>query len=172
MWPPLAATIASIIFGWRSIAFRIFSWLRFSKEDLMPLMNPPFVFLDGFRWLEVSYSSQRKFFQELFTLNLIVHHSVRRIVRKSTKFWFILTSKLWNERSITHVSSIRSHFYAKSIRCCSCILSQDAVGFSVIDCPDCIMNDQQFLVEAGCMMESSTASSSLLKISVKRKCQM
>ena len=77
-------------------------------------MNPPFVFLDGFRCLKVSYSPPpRRFFQELLTLNLIIHHAVRRIVRKSIKFCFILTSKLWNEQSITHVSSTRPHFYVK-----------------------------------------------------------
>ena len=75
-----------------------------------------------------------------FVHTLIVHHAVRRIVRKSTKFCFIFTSKLRYERSITHVSSTRSHFYVKFR---TCTLYQFAVGSGLFGhCPDYMANDQ------------------------------
>ena len=62
---------------------------------------------------------------------LIVYHAVRKIIRKSTKLCFIFTSKLLYERSITHVSSTRSHFYIK-FRLMYLVPICWAVGFSVI----------------------------------------
>ena len=71
---------------------------------------------------------------------LIVRHAVTRTVRKSTKFCFIFISKLRHERSITHVSSIRSHFHVKFR---PCILYQFAVGSGLFGhCHDCMAKDQ------------------------------
>ena len=75
-----------------------------------------------------------------FVHTLGVYHGIRRIVRKSTKFCFIFTSKLRYERSITHVSSTRSHFYVKFR---TCTLYQFAVGSGLFGhCPDYMANDQ------------------------------
>ena len=102
MWLPLVATIASILFGWRLIETWTFSWLRFSNGTF------PRSFL-----LTKSVTQATKKILPGFVHILIVYHAVRRIIRKSIKLCFISTSKLLYERSITHISSTRSHFYVK-----------------------------------------------------------
>ena len=66
--PPFAATIAAIIFGCKSIAFWIDSWLNLSHVDFISLIKPPIVFREGFRDWYVSYRPPGLFFQVLFTL--------------------------------------------------------------------------------------------------------
>ena len=116
---------------------------------------------------------------------LIVYHAVRRIIRKSTKLCFIFTSKLLYERSITHVSSTRSHFYVK-FRLMYLVPICWAVGFSVIAliawwtikvwtdpgriflvaCVTLLLNRNDLGKRT---VDSSTTSSPHSKISVKRK---
>ena len=63
VWPPSAAIIASMTFGWISIASWIFSWLRFSNEGCISFMKPLMVYRDCFHLLNLSYTPPIRFFQ-------------------------------------------------------------------------------------------------------------
>ena len=66
--PPLTWIIARMIFGWKSIVFRIASWQSSSPVLSMSLMKPLLLSLESFRFQNLEYSLHLLFFQVLFTL--------------------------------------------------------------------------------------------------------
>ena len=66
--PLFAAIIGCMIFGWRSMAFRITSCSSSFQVFSMSLMKPLFVFLEDFCFPNVEYRSSSLFFQVLLTL--------------------------------------------------------------------------------------------------------
>ena len=186
MCPPLVATIASILFGWRLIEFWIFSWLRFSNGDLMLLMNPPFFFPNRFCWFKNLYRLLRSVFQDLFTL---------------WSFTMQSGELLWNPPSFVSSSSINcdmsdrpptypvsSHIFMSHFARVPCTNLLWSGSFSVIVLTEWrtikVWTDPGRILLAACVtlwingndlgkrtvpVNSSRTSILLLKISVKRK---